>query len=135
MFAYIIPDKQMEIGHLVDTFNSSWQEMINQNQLDIVAVVTPADNHHEISMKVLDYCQNLFIEKPIEFLQPQASDIISKAQEVGGTVLVGHILRFHDLINKANSLIAEGLIGELQRIDFTRITTRPPPINRMSLTP
>ena len=36
----IIPDKQMEIGHLVDTFNSSWQEMINQNQLDIVAVVT-----------------------------------------------------------------------------------------------
>ena len=65
-------------------------------------------------MELLDYCQNLFIEKPIGISQPQASDIISKAQEVGGTV-VGHILRFHDLINKANSLIAEGLIGEVQR--------------------
>ena len=65
----------------------------------------------------------LFIEKPIGISQPQATDIISKTQEVGGTVLVGQ----YDscLINKANTLIAEGLIGELQRIDFTRITTRP----------
>lgn len=125
----IIPEKQLQIGHLVDTFSLTWQEMVNQNELDIVAVVTPAETHHEISMELLDHCQNLFIEKPIGISQPQATDIISKAQEVGGTVLVGHILRFHDLIIKANSLIAEGLIGELQRIDFTRITSRPPPAN------
>ena len=125
----IISEKRLKIGHLVDSFSSSWQEMINQNELDIVAVVTPAESHYEITMELLDYCQNLFIEKPIGISQPQATGIISKTQEVGGTVLVGHILRFHDLINKANTLIAEGLIGELQRIDFTRITTRPPPKN------
>ena len=83
----IISEKRLKIDHLVDTFSSSWQEMINQNELDIVAVVTPAESHYEITMELLDYCQNLFIEKPIGISQPQATDIISKTQEVGGTVL------------------------------------------------
>ena len=45
----IISEKRLKIDHLVDTFSSSWQEMINQNELDIVAVVTlcrePLRNH------------------------------------------------------------------------------------------
>jgi len=125
----LIPSKEIELKGLIDSFCANWQTMVESVDLDIVAIVTPVETHCELALQVIDYCKVLFIEKPIGLTQLEASAIISRVQEAGGNLLVGHILRFHDLINQANDLISKGTIGELQRVDFSRITTRAPPKN------
>jgi predicted dehydrogenase len=125
----LIPSKEVDLTGLIDSFCANWQTMVESVELDIIAIVTPVETHCELALQVIDYCKVLFIEKPIGLTQLEASAIISKVEERGGNLLVGHILRFHDLINQANNLISKGTIGELQRVDFSRITTRAPPKN------
>jgi len=125
----LIPSKEVDLTGLIDSFCANWQTMVESVELDIIAIVTPVETHCELALQVIDYCKVLFIEKPIGLTQLEASAIISKVEEKGGSLLVGHILRFHDLINQANNLISKGTIGELQRVDFSRITTRAPPKN------
>ena len=125
----IDPLTKSEAIKYADTFCTDWQTLVSNHELDAVAIVTPVDTHHDLALSILDFCQALFIEKPIGLTEKEASSIIAKAQETGSKLLVGHILRFHEAINEAMSLISCGEIGELQRIEFNRITTRQPPNN------
>ena len=125
----IQPGKLVEASKYADTFCTDWQTLVTNHHLDIVAIVTPADTHHDLAISLLDYCRAVFIEKPIGLSREEASSIIAKVQQTDSKLLVGHILRFHDAINKAIEIITTGEIGELQKIEFNRITTRQPPDN------
>lgn len=120
---------ESEATKYADTFCTDWQTLVSNHQLDVVAIVTPADTHHDLAWALLDHCNTLFIEKPIGLSQTEASSIIAKVQETGSKLLVGHILRFNEAINEAMKLISNGEIGELQRVEFNRITKRQPPDN------
>ncbi len=125
----LIPEKETELNGLIDTFSLNWKIMVQSTELDVVAIVTPVETHCELALAILDYCNVLFIEKPIGLTELEANSIIHKTKQLGGRLLIGHILRFHDLINRANLLVSKGEIGDLQRVDFSRITTRSPPKN------
>ena len=125
----INPSTEYEATKYADTFCTDWQTLVSNHQLDAVAIVTPVDTHHDLALSILGHCRALFIEKPIGLSEKEASSIIAKVQETGSKLLVGHILRFHGAINEAMKLISSGEIGELQRIEFNRITTRQPPDN------
>ena len=125
----INPEKRIEFADLLTTFSTDWQELVNREKLDVIAIVTPVETHHKLAISLLDYCTNLFIEKPISLQESEAAEILGKTQELGGTLLVGHILRFHAGLLKANNLIDLGTIGQLQSVDFSRISTRKPPRN------
>lgn len=120
---------ESEATKYADTFCTDWQTLVSNHRLDAVAVVTPVDTHHDLALALLDHCNALFIEKPIGLSQEEASSIIAKVQETGSKLLVGHILRFNEAISEAMKLISNGEIGELQRIEFNRITKRQPPDN------
>ena len=85
----IKPSKQAEVAKFADSF-TDWQTLVNEQELDIVAIVTPADTHCDLALQILDYCKSIFIEKPIGLSQYEASSIIAKVQELGGQLLVGH---------------------------------------------
>ena len=125
----INPSTELEAIKYADTFCTDWQTLVSNHQLEVVAIVTPADTHQDLALALLDHCNALFIEKPIGLSQTEASSIIAKVQETGSKLLVGHILRFNEVINEAMELISNGEIGELQRIEFNRITKRQPPDN------
>ena len=123
----LISSKETELSGLVDTFSTSWETMVQTAELDIIAIVTPIGTHYHLAMQVINHCKVLFIEKPITLTELEARTIVSSIEKLGGKLLVGHILRFHDLINRANKLISQGRIGDLHRVDFSRKTTRPAP--------
>ena len=98
--------KSFDVKDFADTFHTNWQDMVLHNDLDIIAIVTPVGTHCDLAIALLDYCDTLFIEKPIGISAAEASCIIAKVQEVGGRLLVGHILRFHEAVKQANAAIA-----------------------------
>ncbi len=119
--------KEIEVSGLVDSFSASWQEMLEHESIDIVAIVTPLETHSELTFDLMDKDPLLLIEKPLCNTQEEAIEILSRAQDKGKHMIVGHLLRFHQSVIEAKELIFSGAVGELQRIDFARITTRPPP--------
>tara|TARA_B100000900_G_scaffold174855_1_gene148333 strand:- start:10103 stop:11056 length:954 start_codon:yes stop_codon:yes gene_type:complete len=119
--------KEIEVSGLVDSFSASWQEMLEHESIDIVAIVTPLETHSELTFDLMDKDPLLLIEKPLCNTQEEAIEILSRAQDKGNRMIVGHLLRFHQSVIEAKELIFSGAVGELQRIDFARITTRPPP--------
>ena len=119
--------KEIKVSGLVDSFSSSWEEMLEYESIDIVAIVTPLETHSELIFDLMEKDALLLIEKPLCKSQEEAIEILSRAQDKGKKMIVGHLLRFHQSIIEAKELIFSGAIGELQRIDFTRITTRSPP--------
>jgi len=125
----LIPSKELEFKDIIDSFTTDYVQLLKTSGVDILSIVTPAETHTEIALFAFDYVKTVFVEKPLSLSEKGALQILSKTQKEGGNLLVGHILRFHQSLNKAMELISEGLIGELQRIDFKRITTRTPPEN------
>ena len=119
--------REIKVSGLADSFSLSWKEMLNQEPIDIIAIVTPLDTHRDLIFDLMEKEPLLLIEKPLCNSQDDAVKILSTAQDKGKKLIVGHLLRFHQSIIDAKELIFSGAIGELQRIDFTRITTRPPP--------
>ena len=88
----INPEKGIEFADLLTTFSTDWQELVNREKLDVIAIVTPAESHHKLAISLLDYCTNLFIEKPISLQETEAAEILAKTQELGGTLLASNKL-------------------------------------------
>jgi predicted dehydrogenase len=119
-------NKSLIMPSEVDAFFTNWQDMIEAEQLDIIAVVTPPDSHEDISMKLLNQGINLLVEKPLATSFIGATSLLAASQTNGRILSVGYLLRFHSAINLALEKISSGLIGVLERMEFTRITTRAP---------
>jgi len=127
IYASDIDDKSSkEVSRKVDGFFQNWQEMVDKKHLDIVAVVTPPESHAEISVELLSRGIDVLVEKPIATNLADATLILNASQTFGRVLSVGHLLRFHVAIKMALSKISSGLIGALERIEFTRITPREP---------
>ena len=115
-----------KVSRKVDGFFQNWRDMVDKKHLDIVAVVTPPESHAEISVELLSRGIDVLVEKPIATNLADATSILNSSQTFGRVLSVGHLLRFHVAIKKALSKISSGLIGALERIEFTRITPREP---------
>lgn len=111
---------------IADGFFLDWREMLENKTLDIVAVVTPPESHKEIAIELLSREIDVLVEKPIATNLADATSILNASQTYGRVLSVGHLLRFHVAINTALTKISSGIIGALERIEFTRITTREP---------
>ncbi len=118
-----------EVRQIADSFHPNWLDLVTRCKLDIVALVTPPDTHHSLALAIMDYCKTMFIEKPLGLSQKEASEIIAKIQDLGGQLLIGHILRFNGAIEHAMAMISHGEIGELEHVEFNRTAARPPPDN------
>lgn len=115
-----------KVSGKVDGFFQNWRHMVDKKHLDIVAVVTPPESHAEISVELLSRGIDVLVEKPIATNLADATSILNASQTFGRILSVGHLLRFHVAIKMALSKISSGLIGALERIEFTRITPREP---------
>jgi len=122
----ILQEKSGMMPSGVDGFFTDWQEMVDTEKPNIVAVITPPGSHEEISIKLLNQGIDLLVEKPLATTFTGATSILTTSQTNGRILLVGYLLRFHSAINTALEQISSGLIGALERIEFTRITTREP---------
>ena len=100
--------------------------MVEEENPDIIAVITPPGSHEDIAIKLLNQGIDLLVEKPLAITLEGATSVLTTSQTNGRILSVGYLLRFHSAINTALEKISGGLIGALERIEFKRITTRKP---------
>ena len=88
---------------------------------DAIAIATPAESHYELTKKALLAGKHVFVEKPLSLTVDEGEELVQLAEEKQLTLMVGHILHYHQAVIKLKELIDEGELGKIQYLYSNRL--------------
>lgn len=119
-------DKGSQIAKLHNAKNyNSYDEMLNNEDIDIVDICVPTYMHREFAEKALKMKKHVFCEKPIALNIKDAEFMVRLAEEMGVKFSVGHVVRFFPAYTKAIEAIDSKKIGTPKLIRTTRTGAYP----------
>jgi UDP-N-acetylglucosamine 3-dehydrogenase len=99
---------------------SSWDEMLDREQLDAVVVAVPTRFHLEAGLAALRHGLHVLVEKPIASNMEEGRRLVTAAQEAQRIFAVGHIERFNPAVRELQRRVAAGEIGRLFQLQARR---------------
>ncbi|MBQ7859501.1 MAG: Gfo/Idh/MocA family oxidoreductase [Faecalibacterium sp.] len=109
----------------IPTAYGSYEQLVNDPAVDIVYISSPNNLHAEHIRLCLAHGKHVLCEKPFTFIAKDAAELYALAAEKG-LFLMEALWTYHlPLIQKAQQLLAEGAIGQVQhlRADYGFIAT------------
>jgi predicted dehydrogenase len=100
---------------------SDTQEILNNTEIDVVAVVTPVWTHFELAKAALNHGKHVFVEKPFTASVAQAEELIELAARKHLQIMVDHTFLFTGAVRKIRQLVDEGTLGKLFYYDSMRV--------------
>jgi predicted dehydrogenase len=97
------------------------EEVLNSDDIQAVAVVTPVFTHYELARAALERGKHVFVEKPFTSNAGQAEELIDLAQKKNLKIMVDHTFLFTGAVRKIREIIRSGELGTLFFYDSTRI--------------
>lgn len=101
--------------YIVNEYND-FLEMINNENIDIVAIATPSGLHYSIALECLKNNINVIIEKPVTMSLYEVSHLIDVANDKKLEAFVCHQKRYNDAIRFTKSLLDCGELGDVLHI-------------------
>jgi len=100
---------------------SDCDDIINSQQIDAVAIVTPVCTHFELAKAALENGKHVFIEKPFTASSSQAEELIDLSQQKKLNIMVDHTFIFTGVVRKIKELINNGELGDIYYFDSIRV--------------
>ena len=118
-------DGQALEGVEADGHYRSIEDMLAEEDLTGVAIVTPPETHLSLARQVVAVDLPVFIEKPLASSTEDEADFLSMLPE-NATAMVGYLLRHHAGLNRIKAAIDDHAMN-IETISYRRRTTRPKP--------
>lgn len=96
---------------------TSYEAMINDPEVEAIALVTPNHLHAEQVRKAVAVKKAVFVEKPITTSVAEGTEIVSLMNKAGLPLLVGHNTRRRRVFRRAKTLLDEKRIGKIVAIE------------------
>jgi predicted dehydrogenase len=96
-------------------------ELITSKDVDVVAIVTPVSDHHEMAKAALLAGKHIFVEKPFTATSAQARELIDIAAKRNLKIMVDHTFLFTGAVRKIKEIIDSGELGRLLFYDSVRV--------------
>ena len=96
-------------------------ELLARDDIDAVAVATPARTHHPVVLAALRSGKHVLVEKPLADSRGRALEMVREAASRGLVLMADHTYCYTPAVLKIRELIAEGALGDLLFIDSVRI--------------
>jgi predicted dehydrogenase len=96
-------------------------ELIEDPQVDAVAIATPVESHFDLAMAALRAGKHVLVEKPIASTSDQARRLIDEAGRRGLVLLVDHTFVYTGAVRKMHELIRTDAFGPVRYYDSTRV--------------
>jgi len=90
---------------------AEYQELLADDEVDVVDILTPHDSHREIAVAALRAGKDVICEKPIARTLEEADEMIAAAEETGRRLFIAMSQRNFPAHRRAKELIEEGTIG------------------------
>ena len=100
---------------------TSFQEVLEDNDITGVVIATPAVLHYEMVKEALNYKKDVFVEKPLSLNVHEGKELVQIAENNSNILMVGHILQYHPAVIKLHEMIKEGELGKIQYIYSNRL--------------
>ena len=82
-----------------------FNDIINNDAITGVAVVTPSHTHFKIVKAMLEAGKNVYVEKPISTVAEEARVLTELAESKNLVLMVDHLLLYHPAVNRLRMLI------------------------------
>jgi UDP-2-acetamido-3-amino-2,3-dideoxy-glucuronate N-acetyltransferase len=100
---------------------SSLDELINDYEIQGVAIAAPAAQHYQLAKECLLAGKDVYVEKPLSLRVDEGRELVEIAEAKKLVLMVGHILQYHPAIVKLKELIGAGDLGRIQYIYSSRL--------------
>ena len=100
---------------------TSLSELLASEDVDAVAIATPARTHHGITRAALSAGKHVMVEKPLADTGARGRDMVRAAAERGLVLMTDHTYCYTPAVLKIQELIAQGALGDILFIDSVRI--------------
>lgn len=108
-----------------DATYASLSQMLENEELDGLAIVTPPDTHVALAREALASTLPLLVEKPLALDHETAVDFLTNL--TNNVLVVGYILRHHHGLKHLRSPEGKAMLGEVMSVRYERQTLRPRP--------
>lgn len=102
---------------IIDDFN----DLLNDSKIRNCIIATPPETHYEILIKCLSSKKNVLIEKPLFIKKTNFEPIYRLIKKNNLTFMVGHLLNYHNGVNKLINYINSRDFGEIKYIISQRL--------------
>lgn len=99
----------------------SLAEVLAREDVDAVAIATPARTHHDIAARALRAGKHVVVEKPLADSGDHGRAMVDFAAEQGLVLMADHTYCYTPAVIKIRELIESGQLGEILFIDSVRI--------------
>jgi predicted dehydrogenase len=117
------PEKLAQVAQAFPTARAGAElsELLEDAQLDAVALATPVPTHARLAAAVLSAGKHCFVEKPLATNSADAERAVAAAQRSGKTLMVGHLLEYHPAVSRLKELLDSGELGDLYYVYGNRL--------------
>jgi predicted dehydrogenase len=112
---------RMKVLYPSITTTAKYEELLNMNDLDGVAIATPVKFHHPLAKEFLLKGKHVFIEKPITDSYESALELVKIAEEKKVRLMVGHTFEYTAAVNKIKEVVESGELGKILYISCIRV--------------
>lgn len=105
--------KIREFGLFDTTVYNSFEELLNDDRVDIVSICTPNDLHAHEAMLAARSGKQIFLEKPVAVNSEELEKLVQTLDEYNTRSVVGLLMRFDPVNQMKRRLIAEGELGDI----------------------
>ena len=105
-------------AHGIPRSYSQLDEMLRQEQLDVVHVLTPPHVHARNGQQVLAAGVDALIEKPLCHSAEDCQTLTQQATDAGRALGVSHNFLFYPIYERLVSDVQEGRLGQIDQVDI-----------------
>jgi UDP-2-acetamido-3-amino-2,3-dideoxy-glucuronate N-acetyltransferase len=98
----------------------NYDAVLADNSVEAVVIATPGPSHVTLAVAALESGKHVYVEKPLAMSLADSSRIAERAEALGRTLMVGHILRYHAAFVRLEEMARGGTIGPVRHIVSTR---------------
>ena len=96
-----------------------WKELIQDPDVDIVAIGTPPSTHSAIAIAALEAGKNVFVEKPPAMTAQDANRLLEAVESTGKICSVDYMLRYNPIVEALKAIGDSGVLGKLQHVSVS----------------
>lgn len=114
----IVPHKMEQRAKLIKSsvkpkYIKSLKELLQMNDLDGIAVITPNDTHKEIVIACLEADKHVFCEKPMALTVAECNEMLGAAERTGKALQIGTQRRHSSEYKKLIDIIRNKPVGKI----------------------
>ena len=99
----------------------SVEAVLERDDIDAVAIATPARTHQGIAESALRAGKHVLVEKPLSDSVEHGRSIVELAADRGLVLMADHTYCYTPVVQKIRDLVAEGALGDILFVDSVRI--------------